>query len=115
MYIFFFFFDEGGFTAEVPLVKGIKFKSADSFIIEHLKGIGRMIYSGKINYKYPFCYRTETPLIYRAIPFLFIKVEYLHEKFVNKIKSTYLVPKYVQEKILGIWFTNAKDWSPIHI
>ena len=63
MYIFCFIDDDGCFAAEVLLVKGMQFKSVDPPIIEHLKGIGRMIYSGKIKYKYPFCYRTETPLI----------------------------------------------------
>ena len=102
--------DDGCFTDEVPLVKGIQFKLADPPIIEHLKGIGRMIYSGKIKHKYPFCYRTETPLIYRAIPSWFIKVEDLHEKLVNINKSTYWVPKYVQEKRFGNWLANARDW-----
>ena len=102
--------DDGCFTDEVPLVKGMKFKESDPIIIDHLKKIERMIYTGRIRHKYPFCYRTETPLMYRAIPSWFIKVEDLHEKLVNINNSSYWVPKYVQEKRFGNWLANARDW-----
>ena len=48
--------------------------------------------------------------MYRAIPSWFIKVEDLHDKLVNINKSTYWVPKYVQEKRFGNWLANARDW-----
>ena len=102
--------DDGCFTSEVPLVAGKQFKAADPVIIEHLKSRERMIYSGRIKHSYPFCYRTDTPLIYRAIPCWFIKVEDLHDKLVEINKTTYWVPKYVQDKRFGNWLANAKDW-----
>ena len=102
--------DDGCFTEEVTLVAGKQFKQADPVIIEHLKGNGRMIYAGKIKHSYPFCYRTETPLLYRAIPSWFIKVEDLHQKLVDINRTTYWVPKYVQEKRFGNWLANARDW-----
>ena len=102
--------DDGCFTEEVPLVAGIQFKAADPIISEHLKAKGRMIYSGRITHSYPFCYRTETPLIYRAIPSWFIKVEDLHQQLVDINNTTYWVPKYVQEKRFGNWLSNARDW-----
>ena len=102
--------DDGCFTDEVPLVAGKQFKQADPIITEHLKSNGRMIYAGTIKHSYPFCYRTETPLLYRAIPSWFIKVEDLHQKLVDINKTTYWVPKYVQEKRFGNWLANARDW-----
>ena len=102
--------DDGCFTDEIKLCAGKQFKDADPLVIEDLKKRERMIYVGKIKHKYPFCYRTETPLMYRAIPSWFIKVEDLREKLVNINKSTYWVPKYVQEKRFGNWLANARDW-----
>ena len=102
--------DDGCFTEEVPLLAGKNFKEADPTVKEFLKSKGRMIFEGTIRHKYPFCYRTETPLMYRAIPSWFIKVEDLHEKLVNINNSTYWVPKYVQEKRFGNWLSNARDW-----
>ena len=102
--------DDGRFTDEVPLVKGMQFKESDPVIINYLKSTERMIFVGRITHKYPFCYRTETPLMYRAIPSWFIKVEDLHEKLVNINNTSYWVPKYVQEKRFGNWLANARDW-----
>ena len=102
--------DDGCFTDEVPLCAGKQFKQSDPLVIEHLKKKERMIYSGRIKHKYPFCYRTETPLIYRAIPSWFVKVEDLREKLVNINNTSYWVPKYVQEKRFGNWLANARDW-----
>ena len=102
--------DDGCFTDEVPLCAGKQFKESDPIVIDHLKKKERMIYSGRIRHKYPFCYRTETPLIYRAIPSWFVKVEDLREKLVNINNTSYWVPKYVQEKRFGNWLANARDW-----
>ena len=102
--------DDGCFTKEFSFAAGVFFKDADSKIIEHLKKEGRMIYHQKINHSYPFCWRTNTPLMYRAIPSWFIKVEDLREELVKINNTTYWVPKYVQEKRFGNWLANAKDW-----
>lgn len=43
-------------------------------------GAGRLIKSGAIKHSYPFCWRSDTPLIYRAVPSWFVKVESLRDK-----------------------------------
>ena len=102
--------DDGCFTAEFPMTKGIYFKTADPIIIDHLKKEKRLLFHGTINHKYPYCYRTNTPLMYRTIPSWFVSVEDLREDLVNINKSTYWVPKYVQEKRFHNWLANARDW-----
>ena len=68
------------------------------------------MYHGTIVHKYPFCYRTETPLMYKAVPSWFIKVESMKGDLVeNNLKTTW-VPKYVQEKRFHNWLSDAKDW-----
>ena len=102
--------DDGCFTKQFPFAAGVLFKDADKKIIEHLVKEGRMIYHQTIKHSYPFCWRTNTPLMYRAIPCWFIKVEDLREELVQVNNSTYWVPKYAQEKRFGAWLANAKDW-----
>ena len=102
--------DDSCFTNEVKLVAGMNFKQADPKIVEHLKEKKRLIYYGTIKHSYPLCYRTDTPLQYRAFPSWFIKVEDLRETLVEINNSTYWVPKYVQEKRFGNWLANARDW-----
>jgi len=59
--------DENGFfTNDVKMVQNKHFKEADKIIIDTLKSIGRLIFNGVITHKYPLCYRTDTPLMYRV-------------------------------------------------
>ncbi|MCQ2795666.1 MAG: isoleucine--tRNA ligase, partial [Bacilli bacterium] len=102
--------EDGCFTEDVPDYKGMYFKSTDQLVMERLKKDGRLLFKGTITHSYPFCYRTDTPLMYRAIPSWFIKVEDLRERLVAINNSTYWVPKYVQEKRFGNWLANARDW-----
>jgi isoleucyl-tRNA synthetase len=102
--------EDGCFTDEFPLCAGKFFKDADPIIIENLKSRGRLVYSGSIGHKYPLCYRTNTPLMYRAIPSWFIRVEDLKEDLLTNNKKAYWVPKYVQEKRFHNWLADARDW-----
>ncbi len=56
----------GKFTDEVKEWKGEYVKDADSLIIKHLKEKGRLIHESQIDHSYPFCWRSETPLLYRV-------------------------------------------------
>ena len=64
----------GNFTSEVTDFKGLYIKEADKQIIKNLKEKGRIIYQGTYTHSYPYCWRTDTPLIYKAVPSWFIKV-----------------------------------------
>ena len=101
---------DGCFTDEVSDYKGIYFKDADKLIMERLIKEGRMIYKGTIKHSYPLCYRTHCPLMYRAIPSWFVRVEDLRERLVAINKESKWVPSYVQDKRFGNWLANAKDW-----
>ena len=41
-------------------------KEADKDIIKHLKGQGRLIDNSNYSHSYPFCWRSDTPLIQRV-------------------------------------------------
>jgi isoleucyl-tRNA synthetase len=102
--------DDGAFTNAFPLTAGKHFKEADPVIIANLKSRQRLLYHGSIIHPYPFCYRTETPLMYRAVPSWFIKVETMKDDLVKNNLKTLWVPKYVQEKRFHNWLSDAKDW-----
>ena len=50
-------------------------QDADKEIIKHIKDLGRLVDNGAIVHSYPFCWRSDTPLIYRAVPSWFVRVE----------------------------------------
>lgn len=41
-------------------------KDADKAIVQHLKAAGQLVHVATINHSYPFCWRSETPLIYKV-------------------------------------------------
>lgn len=103
--------DAGRFTSEVPLFQGQHVKEADPEIIKHLRNIGRLVSADRINHSYPYCWRSDTPLIYRAVPSWFIRVEHMQDKLLESNSQTYWVPNFVKEKRFANWLRDARDWA----
>ncbi|XP_058082723.1 isoleucine--tRNA ligase, cytoplasmic isoform X3 [Magnolia sinica] len=103
--------DDGHFTGKISDFKGRYVKHADKDIITAVKGKGRLVHIGSIKHSYPFCWRSETPLLYRAVPSWFVAVEEIKEQLLESNKQTYWVPDYVKEKRFHNWLENARDWA----
>jgi len=101
----------GLFTAEVPDVKGLHVKKADDTLIKLIKESGRLVSKDQLDHSYPFCWRSDTPLIYKAVPSWFIKVEEIRDKIVENNKKTYWVPNQVKEGRFHSWLVDARDWA----
>ena len=65
----------GRFTKEVAPYAGLLVKDADKIIMRDLKAAGSLFYQGTIHHRYPFCWRSDTPLIYKAVRTWFVAVE----------------------------------------
>lgn len=102
---------DGNFTKEVPDFVGRHVKEADDAICLKLKGEGRLIMKEVYAHSYPFCWRSDTPLIYKTVPSWFVKVEQLRERLLRNNTQTYWVPSFVQEKRFHNWLADAKDWA----
>ena len=102
--------DQGLFTHEVPDFEGQYVKVADKAIIKYLKGTGRLIVDGQLTHSYPFCWRSDTPLIYRAVPAWFVKIPDVIPDMLAGIEKSHWVPGFVKEKRFGNWIASARDW-----
>ncbi|KZS93950.1 hypothetical protein SISNIDRAFT_474059 [Sistotremastrum niveocremeum HHB9708] len=103
--------DAGCFTKEVPDFQGLHIKTADKDIQKLLKQKGRLIVQSTLNHSYPYCWRSGTPLIYRAIPVWFVKVAEISDKLVEANNKTRWVPQSVGDNRFGNWLANARDWN----
>jgi isoleucyl-tRNA synthetase len=103
--------EDGCFTAAVPDFKGRHVKEADKDIIAMVKSMGRLVDSASIVHSYPFCWRSDTPLIYKTVPSWFVKVEDIKPKLLKNNAQTKWVPTYVQEKRFHNWLEGARDWA----
>ena len=98
----------------LPLVNDFKdmyVKDADKHIIRYLKENGRMVHSTTVNHSYPYCWRSDTPLIYKVVPGWFIKVTAIRDKLLNNNDKCYWVPEFVKEKRFRNWLADCRDWS----
>ncbi|CAD6502796.1 BgTH12-05386 [Blumeria graminis f. sp. triticale] len=103
--------ESGNFTSRVHHFTGQHVKAADKAIIKYLKGTGRMIVDSQIRHSYPMCPRSDTPLIYRAVPSWFIRIPEIIPQMLKNIESSHWVPTFVKEKRFSSWITNARDWN----
>ncbi|MBL7666141.1 MAG: isoleucine--tRNA ligase [Bacteriovoracaceae bacterium] len=101
----------GKFTDEVPAFKGEYVKEADKNIIKALKDQGQLFEQATINHSYPFCYRSDTPLIYRAIPSWYLAVEKIKEDLLASNQETNWVPDHIKDGRFGKWLESARDWA----
>ncbi|OCT83213.1 isoleucyl-tRNA synthetase 1 S homeolog isoform X1 [Xenopus laevis] len=101
----------GCFTKEVTDFAGQYVKDADKNIIKLLKEQGRLVHSSSYKHNYPFCWRSDTPLIYKAVPSWFVRVEHMVDKLLQNNSQCYWVPEFVREKRFGNWLKDARDWA----
>ncbi len=99
------------FTAQVPDWAGQFCKDADKAIIKQLKDDGKLVHQSTIQHSYPFCERTDTPLIYRAIDAWYVRVEDLRDEMLANNAQVHWMPEYVGEKRFANWLAEAKDWN----
>ena len=102
---------QGRFIEDFPLGAGQFVKDADKAIIADLKNSGRLFRQETIDHDYPFCWRSGTPLIYKAISTWFVKVSAIREAMVHHNEQTNWVPGYVGEKRFHNWLLDARDWA----
>lgn len=104
--------DEAGkFTKEVSDYVGQYVKDADKNIIKDLKDNGTLFDHGNLVHSYPFCYRSDTPLIYRTIPSWYVKVEEIKDRLLASNAQINWVPDHIKEGRFGKWLEGARDWA----
>ncbi len=101
----------GKYTKEVPDFEGVFVKDADKELIRRLKAEKRVFQHTQIRHRYPFCWRSDTPLIYKAVRTWFVAVEKIKEKMIEQNREIHWVPEHIQEGRFGKWLENARDWA----
>lgn len=103
--------DSGRFTDQVKDFSGRYVKEADRDIIAKLKEMGRLVKNSQIVHSYPHCWRSDSPLIYKAVPSWFVDVPAIREKLLANNEKTYWVPAFVKEKRFHNWLLGAREWA----
>ena len=103
--------DQGQFTAEVVDWAGENVFDANPGIIQHLKDQLRILRHDTHEHNYPHCWRTDTPIIYRAISSWYVEVTKIRSKLQAINEEINWVPEHVRDGRFGQWLAGARDWS----
>ncbi len=103
--------ESGRFTTEVTDWAGVGVFEANRGIISSLKRQGRVLRHDTYVHNYPHCWRTDTPVIYKALSSWYVKVTSIRERMLELNGEINWIPDHVKEGRFGKWLEGARDWS----
>ena len=93
----------------IPELVGIPYYKGNSMVIEMLEEKEALLKQQDIQHSYPHCWRCKKPVIYRATPQWFVKVDKFRDKALNAIKNVKWVPASGENRI-GNMVEGRTDW-----
>lgn len=103
--------DSGRFTAEVADYAGQNVFEANPLIIADLKAAGTVVRHDTYDHNYPHCWRTDTPIIYKAVSSWYVEVTAIRDRLVELNQQINWIPSHVRDGQFGKWLEGARDWS----
>ncbi len=103
--------DEGRFTSDVPDYEGQNVFAANAEVIRDLKAQGKVVRHETYDHNYPHCWRTDTPIIYRAINSWYVRVTDLTDRLLAANAKINWIPDHIRDGQFGKWLEGARDWS----
>ncbi len=101
----------GCWKAEVniPELVGVPYYKGNDMVIDMLMNCGALVHQNEINHSYPHCWRCKHPVIYRATPQWFVKVDKFREKAMEEIHKVKWIPSSGESRI-GNMVEGRTDW-----
>lgn len=103
--------DEGRFTDEVKDYVGRLVFDANGEIVADLEKQHKLFAKELIIHKYPHCWRTDVPIIYRAMSAWFVDVPKIKEQLLTANQEINWFPAHVKNGAFGKWLENAREWN----
>lgn len=109
--------ESGKFTAEVSDYAGLQVFDANKEIIRNLKDRGSsasdkvLIKHETYTHNYPHCWRTDTPIIYRAMNSWYLRVSDIKQRMSELNLQIKWVPDHIRDGQFGKGISSAPDWS----
>ncbi|MBI2603826.1 MAG: isoleucine--tRNA ligase [Deltaproteobacteria bacterium] len=103
--------ETGHFTNATPDLENLYFKDADKTVCKILKDKGLLLRQTTLVHSYPFDERTDTPLMYKAVPSWYVAVEKFSDRLQANNETINWVPSHIRSGRMGSWLANARDWA----
>ncbi len=103
--------ETGHFTKEVKDYVGKYIHDVNEEIVADLKKSGKAIMSKKMEHEYPFCYRCDTKLMYRALPAWFVDIQKIKDKLLKLNSKINWIPDFLKDGRMKHNISTAPDWN----
>ncbi len=104
--------DDGTFNPWVPLFAGLHVYKAADPVCAALTTAGTLLARAKLVHSYPHSWRSKAPLIYRATPQWFIRMdgpEHIRDRALSAIETTRFIPEKGRNRIRAM-VESRPDW-----
>jgi isoleucyl-tRNA synthetase len=104
--------DDGTYYPWVPLFAGVHVFKAAAPVCEALIAAGALVQRGTLRHSYPHSWRSKAPLIYRATPQWFIRMDgetHIRERALQAIAGTKFVPEKGRQRLSSM-VAGRPDW-----
>ena len=103
--------DNGVYSEAAGEFAGMHVYKVDDAVLEALGRNNALVFQSKIFHSYPHCWRTKTPLIFRATPQWFISMDEkgLLDAAKEAVKGVKWTPAWGQNRMEGM-LNNSPDW-----
>ena len=88
-----------------------KYGLANMRIVRWLKAHGKLVKDEPVKHNYPHCWRTDTPLIYRAMSSWYVNVQKIKANMAANNETIHWIPDHIQQGQMGRGIESAPDWS----
>ena len=90
-------------------LEGVPYYKGNKIVIEKLQNCGALLAAADINHSYPHCWRCKNPVIYRATPQWFVKVDKFRAETLDAIKGVKWIPASGEARISNM-VEGRSDW-----
>ena len=91
-------------------ISNLSIKDSIKLIIKELKEKELLFDIFDYSHSYPYCWRSDTPLIYKAVSSWFLKVTDIKEQLIENNSKTNWVPQNIRDGRFHNWLADARDW-----
>ena len=96
-------------SVKIPELIGVPYYKGNGMVIEMLEKCGALLAQQDIQHSYPHCWRCKKPVIYRATPQWFVKVDKFRDQALEAIHGVKWIPASGENRI-GNMVESRTDW-----
>lgn len=101
----------GRFTEQISEYKDMLVFDTDKLIIKNLSDRNLVLRTQNYKHQYPFCYRTETPLIYKVVSSFFVETTKMKDRMIELNSKINWSKKEIGTHRFNNWLEQVRDWS----